>query len=221
MTQLFFSPIRYYRSRLDQPPSWTIAFTGVTACAAMHCAAGYIMSGKTLPLLEVALGDQLSIPSAIRSLAVLGGLIGYAALFGVMVLAMLALNVLVGQPGPADRLTEFTALAFYTQIPCNLVLVALMWVWEPESALRLSPDVSPSEIADASRRFQDAVSSEPLPATGLLLSRYSAVWLAAQLSIALNVLARLSTRSTAAIALVLALILFAGPIFSILLKVIG
>lgn len=219
MTQLFFSPIRYYRSRLDQPPSWTIAFTGLAACAVMQSAAGYIRSGKTLPLLEAALGDQISIPSALRSLALLGGLVGYAALFGVMVLAMLALNVLVGRPGPADRLTEFTALAFHTQIPCNLVLVVLMWVWEPATALRLSADWSPSEMADASRRFQDAVSSESLPSTGLLLSRYSTVWLAAQLSIALKVLARLSTRSTAAIALVLALILFAGPIFTFLLEV--
>ena len=220
MTQLFFSPIRYYRSRLEQPPSWTIAFTGVAACAAMQCAAGYLRSGKMLPLLEAALGDQFSMPVALRYLAVLGGLMGYAALFGVMVLAMLALNVLAGRPGPADRLTEFTALAFYTQVPCNLVLVALMWVWEPETALRLSADWSPSEMADASRRFQDAVSSESLPSTGLLLSRYSTVWLAAQLSIALKVLARLSTRSTAAIALVLALILFAGPIFTFLLEVV-
>ena len=219
MTQLFFSPIRYYRSRLDQPPSWTIAFTGVAACAAMQCVAGYLRSGKMLPLLEAALGDQFSMPVALRYLAVLGGLMGYAALFGVMLLAMLALNVLAGRPGPADRLTEFTALAFHTQVPCNLVLVVLMWVWEPATALRLSADWPPSEIADAAARFRETVSSEALPSTGLLLSRYSTVWLAAQLSIALKVLARLSTRSTAAIALVLALILFAGPIFTFLLEV--
>ena len=220
MTQLFFSPIRYYRNRLDQPPSWTIAFTGVAACAAMLCVSDFIRSGKTLPLVEAALGDQFSMPVALRYLAVLGGLVGYAALFGVMVLAMLALNVLIGRPGPADRVTEFTALAFYTQVPCNLVVVALMWVWEPETALRLSTDWPPSEIADAAARFRETVSSEALPATALLLSRYSAVWLAAQLSIALKVLAQLSTRTTTAIALVLALILFAGPIFTFLLEVV-
>jgi hypothetical protein len=110
------------------------------------------------------------------------------------------------RPGSPARLTEFTALGFYTQIPVCLLLVAIAWLWQPE----------PAPLAMS--HYRDTLLSEPLPSTGRLLSLYSLIWLASTLTIALKVEARLSRGGTALAALALLTICAGGPLVGMLLE---
>ena len=62
----------------------------------------------------------------------------YPAFFGLLTLAVLALDVLGKDAGQPTRLTEFTALSFYTQVPYCLLMILIAWVWVPDP-IRLPP----------------------------------------------------------------------------------
>ena len=62
------------------------------------------------------------------------------------------------------------------------------------------------------QRHRETMVAGPLLSTGRLLSYYSLLWLAGVLSIAIKVVAGLSTRATVVVAIVLFTVCAAGPI---------
>lgn len=218
MVQLFWSPTRFFEARRRRSPAWGLALAAPIACAALQGVAALLFSAKVRPVMEGILADQgprLAPPP--RLLMAFITALGYPMFLGVLVLSMLALNVLVRRPGSPKRLTEFTALGFYTQIPAGLLLIAIAWLWQPDPTTFAVP-VSSAELVVIISRYGDILLSEPLPSTGRLVSLYSLIWLASTLTCALKAEVRLSRGGTTVAALTLLTICAGGPLVGMLLE---
>ena len=167
-----------------------------------------IFSGKTRPMLDTALA-RLDLPLAGLPSGPL--FVAMSALTYPMYFALLTLAVLGNDSGQPARLTELTALSFYTQVPYCLLMILIALIWVPEP-IRVPSGRSAVELLTEVQRYRETMRSEPLLSTGRLLSSCSMLWLAAVISIALKVVAGLSTRATVLVAMVLLAVCAAGPI---------
>ena len=212
MANLFWSPVRFFDARRRDQPDWTTALAAPAMCAGLQTVSVALFSGKTRPVVDAALAklDLLRGPPTAHLLVAIS-VLTYPMCFGLLTLAVLALDVLTQDSGESGRLTEFTALSFYTQVPYCVAMILIAWVWVPEP-LRLPSGPSTSDVLTAVYRYRDAMLSGPLLSTGRLLSYYSLLWLAAVLSAALTVVGGLSTRATIVTTIALATICAAGPI---------
>ena len=188
MLNLVWSPVRFFDARRCRNPDWGTALTAPALCAGLQGLSVRIFSGKTRPMVDAALASLdlplTGLPSGHLSVAM--GILTYPMLFGLLTLAVLALDVLVKDSGQAARLTEFTALSFYTQVPYALLMIAIAWAWVPEP-IRVPAGPSIAEVLTTVERYRDTMLSSPLLSTGRLLSYYSLNWLAVVLSVALKV----------------------------------
>ena len=152
-----------------------------------------------------------------QGLAVVGGLLGLPMFYGVMLLAVLALDIVASGSEQPRLLAKFTAVSFLTQVPWCIVMIAIAWYWTPE-ALRVPVGATETDILEAAARYRSSVQSDPLMSTGQLLGHYSNLWLSAVLAIALKVVGSLSVRATVAVGTVLFVICMAGPIFNFVIE---
>ena len=219
MPTLFWSPVRFFETRRANGLHWVTAAGAPALCAALQAAAGLINSAKILPALEEAIAI-LEVPFPdfpLRSMAFAAGLMGYPMFFGVLFLAMLALDILASGSEQPRLLAKFTAISFYTQVPWCIVMLAIAWYWTP-APLRLPVGASEAEIMDQVGRYQMTARSGPLMSTGRLLEYYSLLWLSAVLAVALKVVGSLSVRATVVVGIVLAAVCLAGPIANLVLQ---
>ncbi len=215
MHMLLWSPIRFFETRRAGSPHWLAAAGGPALCAALQAVAGSISSARILPAMEDAIA-AIDVPFAefpMQSMAFVAGLVGYPMFFGVMFLAVLALDVVASGSEQPRLLAKFTAVSFYTQVPWCIVMIAIVWLWAPEP-MRVPVGASNTEIMEALADHQRSLQSGPLLSTGRLLGHYSNLWLSATLAIALKVVGSLSVRATVAVGTVLFVICMAGPIFN-------
>ncbi len=220
MWRLLSSPARFYDSRRSEPADWQTAAAAPLLCAVLQGIGALVVGARTRPAIEEALAGRFGrtgLPSE-YVMAVVSAL-SYPMLFGVLTLAMLALNALARTPGPADRLTEFTALGFYTQVPHAVLAIALAWIWEPD-AMRLPAGASTAEFLVALNHYRDTLLSGPLPSTVRLLSVYSLIWLAAVLSMALKVTTKAPRGTTVAACVALLTICVGPPMVGMLLEIV-
>ena len=219
MWNLVWSPVRFFDTRRRRHIDWIVALTAPALCAGLQGISASIVSSKTRPILDIALA-RLDVPLTTQpfgSLFVVIGALTYPMYFGLLTLAVLALDVLAKNSGQPARLTECTALSFYTQVPYCLLMIFVAWVWAPEP-LRLPTGPSIAEVLTAVRHYRQAMLSAPLLSTSRLLSYYSLIWLAAVLSVALKVVTGLSLRATVVVAMVLLGVCTAGPILGATLR---
>ncbi|MCY4511232.1 MAG: hypothetical protein OXG35_30350, partial [Acidobacteria bacterium] len=188
-------------------------------CAVLQSVSGAMTLAKMLPEIErvMALVETPFAEFPVQGLAVVGGLLGYPMFYGVMLLAVLAIDILVSGSEQPRLLAKFTAVSFYTQVPWCIVMIAIAWYWTPEP-MRVPVGASETEILEAAARYQRSIQSEPLMSTGRLLGHFSSLWLSAMLAIALKVVGSLSVRATVAVGTVLFVICMAGPIFNFVLE---
>ena len=219
MHMLLWSPVRFFETRRANGLHWLTAAGAPALCAGLQAVNGSIASAKMLPAMEDAIA-LIDVPFAefpLQSIAFVAGLLGYPMFFGVMFLAVLALDIMASGSEQPRLLARFTAVSFYTQVPWCIVMIAIAWHWTPEP-LRLPVGASEAETLEAMTRYQVAVRSGPLMSTGQLLGHYSQLWLSAVLAIALKVVGSLSVRATVAVGTVLFVICMAGPIFNLVLE---
>ena len=215
MWTFVWSPVRFFEARRCRHVDWITALAAPALCAGLQGVSVSIFSGKTRPLLDTVLA-RLDLPySGLPSgqLLVAMSALSYPMYFALLTLAVLALDVLGNDSGQPARLTELTALSFYTQVPYCLLMILIAWVWVPEP-MRLPSARSTTELLTEVQRYRETMWSGPLLSTGRLVSSYSMLWLVAVISTALKVVAGLSTRATVVVAMVLLAVCAAGPIFS-------
>ena len=213
MSNLFWSPVRFFDARRRGRPDWATALAAPVLCAGLQTVSIAIFSGKTRPVVDAALA-RLDLPLTglpTGQVLVAVSTLTYPMYFGLLTLAVLALDVLTNDSGEPARLTELTALSFYTQVPYCVAMIVIANVWVPEP-IRLPTGPSTVDVLTAVSRYRDAMLSGPLLSTGRLLSYYSLLWLAAVLSVALKVVGGLSTRATVIATIVLLIVCAAGPI---------
>ena len=219
MYMLLWSPVRFFETRRANGLHWLTAAGAPALCAGLQAVTGSITSARILPAMEDAIA-VIDVPFAefpLQSIAFVAGLLGYPMFFGVMFLAVLALDIVASGSEQPRLLAKFTAVGFYTQVPWCIVMIAIAWHWTPEP-LRLPVGVSQAEIMEQMTRYQVTVRSGPLMSTGQLLGHFSQLWLSAVLAIALKVVGSLSVRATVAVGTVLFVICMAGPIFNLVLE---
>ncbi len=219
MFTLFWSPVRFFETRRADGLHWLAAAAAPVLCGVLESVSGSMMLAKMLPEIErlMALVETPFADFPAQGLAVAGGLLGYPMFYGMMLLAVLALDILVSGSGQPRLLAKFTAVSFYTQAPWCLVMIAIAWHWTPEP-IRLPVGASDTEILEAIGHYQRSFQAEPLQSTGRLLGHYSSLWLSAMLAIALKVVGSLSVRATVAVGAMLFVICMAGPIFNFVLE---
>lgn len=215
MFTLFWSPVRFFETRRAGGLHWLAAAGALVLCGVLQSVSGYMTLVKTLPELEraMALVETPLAEFPVRSLAVVAGFLGIPMFYGVMLLAVLALDVLAAGSQQPRLLAKFTAVSFCTQVPWCIVMIAIAWHWTPEP-MRLPVGATDTEIMEAAAGYRLSLQSGPLLSTGRLLGHYSSLWLSAVLAIALKVVGSLSVRATFAVGAVLFVICMAGPIFN-------
>lgn len=217
MPMLFWSPIRFFEAR-RAGLHWLAAAGGPGLCAALQAVQGSMASAKMRPARDAAMA-AIDAPFAefpVHGLVLAGGLLGYPMFFGVMFLAVLALDIVASGSEQPRLLAKFTAVSFYTQVPWCLLMIAVTWYWTIEP-LRLPVGASDAEVMEQLARHQEMALSGPLMSTGRLLEHYAQLWLSAVLAVALKVVGSLSVRATVAAGAVLFTICMAGPLMRLLL----
>ena len=219
MLTLFWSPVRFFETRRAGGLHWLAAAGAVVLCGVLQSVSASITLVRTLPEIErvMAIAEAPFGEFPFRSLAVVGGLLGYPMFYGVMLLAVLAIDILASGSEQPRLLAKFTAVSFYSQVPWCIVMIAIAWHWTPEP-LRLPVGASNADLMEAATGYQRSLQSDPLMSTGRLLGHYSNLWLSAMLAIALKVVGSLSVRATFAVGAVLFVISMAGPIFTFVLE---
>ena len=219
MFTLFWSPVRFFETHRAGNLHWLAAAGAPVLCGVLQAVSGSMTLAKTLPEVEkvMALVETPFVDFPAQGLAVVGGLLGYPMFYGVMLLAVLAIDILVSGSEQPRLLAKLTAVSFYTQVPWCIVMIAIAWHWTPEP-MRLPVGASDTDILEAAARYQRGIQSESLMSTGRLLGHYSNLWLSAVLAVALKVVGSLSVRATVAAGTVLFVICMAGPIFNFVLE---
>jgi uncharacterized membrane protein len=119
MWSLFWSPVRFFDTRRHCHPRVFSSLAAPALCAALQSISVAIFSSRTRPGLEAALARAdlplTELPAAPLFAAM--NILTYPMFFGLLTLAVLALDVVIKDSGQPTRLTEFTALSFYTQVP--------------------------------------------------------------------------------------------------------
>lgn len=218
MHMLFWSPVRFFETRRRDGLFWLAAAGAPALCAVLQAVSGSLLTAKLIPEMDkvTAAIDAPFAEFPMQGLALVGNLAGYPMFFGVLLLAVLALDILASGSEQPRLLAKFTAVSFYTQVPWCLVMIAVAWYWTPEP-LRLPVGASETEMLEEVARHQATLYSGPLMSTGRLLERYSLLWLSAVLAVALKVVGSLSVRTTVAVGTVLFVICMAGPILNLVL----
>ena len=134
MLTLVSSPVRFFEARRRREPDWPTALAAPALCAWLQGMSAWIFSGKSRPIVDTALAridlPLTGLPSG--HLFVAMSVLAYPMFFGLLTLAVLAVDVLAKDTEQPARLTEFTALGFYTQVPYCLLMIVIAWVWAPE-----------------------------------------------------------------------------------------
>lgn len=219
MLTLFWSPVRFFETRRADGLHWLAAAGALVLCSVLQATSSSMTLVKMLPEMERAM-TLIETPFAefpLHGLAVVGGLLGYPMFYGVMLLAVLALDIVAAGSQQPRLLAKFTAVSFYTQVPWCIVMIAIAWLWTPEP-MRVPVGASETEIMEALGRYQRSIHSGPLLSTGRLLGHYSSLWLSAVLAVALKVVGSLSVRATFVVGAVLFVICMAGTIFNFVLE---
>lgn len=219
MLTLFWSPVRFFETRCADGMHWLAAAGALVLCAVLQAVSSSMTLVKMLPEMErvMALVETPFDEFPLHGLAVVGGLLGYPMFYGVMLLAVLALDIVAAGSQQPRLLAKFTAVSFYTQVPWCIVMIVIAWLWTPEP-MRVPVGASDTELLEALGRYQRGIQSEPLLSTGRLLGHYSSLWLSAVLAIALKVVGSLSVRATFLVGAVLFVICMAGTIFNFVLE---
>ena len=190
---LWFSPVRCFRARLERPPRYLAALAPLAAYIALTSAAVLVVGGKTRRVAEAAFAEMAAPPLPPAwvgdAIGVISSVTAGCAVFALSALAVLTLDTLFVQSGRARRLVEFTALAYWSQLPFTAVWLGILaWWWQPEP-LRLPAGVTSVELLDVLSDYQEDSASAPLLSTLRLAASYFWCWLIALQAVALRVTA--------------------------------
>ena len=160
MYMLFWSPIRFFETRRANGLPWFAAAGAPALCAGLQAISSSMISAKTGP----GDGDRNDragrfAPRVSRArLTITASLLGYPMFFGILFLAVLALDVLASGSQQPSLLARFTAVSLYSQVPCCIAMIVIAHYWTPEP-LRLAPGLSDTEILQQLTRY--SASSTP------------------------------------------------------------
>jgi hypothetical protein len=192
-----FRPTAFFERRLRTPPDWTTAAVPLVLCAALQTLSATLLVGKLRPLLA-ELSARTALPAGglapLQGFAIVLAPLGCLMTFAMAALALVCIDVLMGDSRLAGRLAEFASLSFFAYLPYAAATVVFVWLWRPDPDLLLG--LSAPDGLQTGFAARQAALFQPLPAIAHLASDYSTVWYVAMVSLALKVVARLHTAGT-------------------------
>ena len=200
LRHLVFSPIRFYRARLEAKPRYLAALVPLGAYVALSSATAFLTARRSQRVAAVAF-EQAGLPPLGpawlgEAVAVVSSVTAGCFLFAMGALAVVVLDTLFVQSGRSRRLVEFTALAFYSQIPLAAAALALVvWWWSPPP-LSLPAGITSLELGDVLRSYQEESANAAGLSTLRLAGSYSWCWLVALQAVALRVASGFSVGGT-------------------------
>ena len=202
---IFFSPLQYFRTA--GLPNWTAAIAAVALHAGFTAIATAVMDGRLLAAQGVTgLAAQVTVV-----LAAVGTAVQKVAVFGLAAGAAVALDAFFSRSGKAQRLVEFTGIAYVTQVPWALLsLVVLAGFWEPPAFL-LPPDATALEARQAADDYARDAQTSALPAALKLIRSGFGLWLVALQACALRVVSSFTVGGAWAAGITLALVFVVAP----------
>ena len=161
------------------------------------------------PLAPAWVGDAIGVVSSITAVCFLLAMSALAVVF----LDMLFAHESYRNPEPASgrgrRLFEFTALAYFSQLPVAVAgLMAAVWWWSP-APLTLPAGITSLELVDALRSYQEESADTAVLSTQRLIGSYFWCWLVALQAAALRVVSGFSVGGAWAAGILLG-VLFVG-----------
>ena len=212
---LWFSPVRFFRARLERPPRYLAALAPLVAYTVLTSAAVLVVMDKTRRMAEVAFAgaDAPPLPPAWvgDAIGVISSVTTACSIFALSALAVLALDTLIVQSGRGRRLVEFTALAYWSQLPFAAVWLGIVAGWWEPAPLRLPPGATSVELLDVVSAYQEDSAREPLLSTLRLAASYFWCWFIALQAVALRVAAGFTVGGASAAGGLLAALFVVAP----------
>lgn len=208
MVALFVSPIHYFHARIERRPAWVFAFAPVIAVAALQSLGAVTVFQRSQAAMAgiVARFEITTLPAAVGvGMAVFSVLFGAVVVFWMSAGALVVLDLLFSQSGRASRLVEFSALAYWTQVPWAVSATVLIVGLVELEPVTLPASVQTAEVPRMLADQQVAHAATPLQRAMGLVGMYFQIWLAALQACALRVVSGFTVGGawTAGIALAL------------------
>ena len=199
MAALLFSPIHYFRLRTARRPAWGLAFTPVIVVAGVQSLGAVAVFQRS----QIAIADVISrfemniLPAAAGvGIAVFSVLFGVVVVFWLSTGTLVALDLLFSQSGQARRLVEFSAIAYWSQVPWAVVGTGLMLMLMEFEPVTVPPGVQATEIPGLLADHRMAHAAAPLQQVMGLMGMYFRIWLAFLQACALRVVSEFSVAGT-------------------------
>ena len=209
--RVFDSPVRFMQARAASgPPRLRSALLPVIINALFVGGIGVITQARMTMIapgfLEPVSPPGMPIAVAV-SLAVVGGLLGFAVHAG----AVVVFDMLTAQStGPKRwRLVELSALAYWPQLLWSVpALAAMWWLHDPPPMVYRGAG---ADVMQAAMRYGEQLAAEPLQIVMTRTQQMAGVWLIALHACALRVVSGLTTGGTWAAGIVLAVLFIGAP----------
>ena len=174
MLGLAYQPIVFFHARLTTPPSWWFALGGPLGCAALAVVSHAILAEKIAgPIVATAAGSR-SLLTSLQYMGVINVAFVYVVVWLTASAFMISCDVLLRGADGGLRILEGNAVAFYSQLPWLVVLIALAAAFEPPAAWMLDGPIA--SAADL-ERFKRLLQQDRFLATVRGLNECFAVWL--------------------------------------------
>jgi hypothetical protein len=209
---VLWSPVRFFRARAGEEPSWLGALAPVffyclaaSAAAIVSVAKGQALlaavtgtSGGGIPIVAMAFGAFVTFASSWMLFALHAGL-------------AVLLDAVWSGSGRARRLVEFTGYAYLPSFLWSVATVVVLVVWWDPEPFRVPSAVPMSDLPRVVAEYQVRLSASPVQIALRTVGFFVSLWLVALQAGALRVLSGFSVSGAVAAALVMGAILVVVP----------
>jgi hypothetical protein len=175
---LIFAPVAFFEERVSRAPSWWLAVGGPLGCAAAGAVGQWILSDRlSEPLYEMttAMGMPVAFMTSMRHMGIVSASLLFVSTWLLISGFLASVDVLFGDSKDVIRVLELSGLAFYSQLPWLLGIVALVSTFEAPEVRVSGADAL--AIQASVRRFKDALDTDTTLVVIRSVNQCSTAWL--------------------------------------------
>lgn len=175
---LIVAPVAFFEERVSRAPSWWLAAGGPLGCVAAGALGQWMLSDRlSEPLYEMtaAMGVPAAFVTSMRHMGIVGASLLYVSTWLLVSGFLASVDVLFGDSKDLIRVLELSGLAFYSQLPWLLAIVALVSTFEAPDVLVVGADTL--AVQANVRRFKDAIEADTTLVVIRSLNQCFTAWL--------------------------------------------
>lgn len=179
--KLITSPIHFYRDRLIDPPRWGSPVAALACYGAILFVSEYVFTARALNTFN---------PEALAIIIAMAVVMLYLVI-AIQAGVVIAIEILFSNARNGRRLIEFSALAYWTQVPIEVVSIGIWLVVEPGQPV--SPaDSSLWALIEALDSVNEEARESLIISTFQVIGSYWSLWVVALQATALRVVSKFS-----------------------------